>query len=113
MYRKHHFHLRQPGVNDLNGKNDMHGKNDSTGTDGGNGKNEYSFLKPSATLQDSCTFVDVLHTFRVQTSANVVYATGCEDRTPRTCATDAHFVFCFITRYCCATFTNVTSLARE
>ena len=66
--RRHHLHLRQPG------------KNDTTGTDDGNGKNEYSFPEPSATLQDSnrrCVF------FRVQTSANVVYPTGCEDRTPR------------------------------
>ena len=34
----------------------MNGSNDKTGTDGGNGKNEHSFLEPSATLQDSCTF---------------------------------------------------------
>ena len=43
-----------------------------------------------ATLQGSCTFVDVL-TVRVQTSASVVHATECEDRTPRTRATDDHF----------------------
>ena len=48
MDRRHHFRLRQPGVNDMKGKNDMNGKNDTTGTDGGNGKNEYSFSEPLA-----------------------------------------------------------------
>ena len=91
MDRRHHLHLRQSGGNLKNGKNDMHGKNDKTGTNGGNGKNDYSFPEPSVTLQDSCTFVDVFRTLRVQTSANVVYGTGCEHRTPRTRATDAHF----------------------
>ena len=45
--RRHHLQLRQPG------------KNDTTGTDDGNGKNEYIFPEPSATLQDSRTIVDV------------------------------------------------------
>ena len=45
--RRRHLHLQQPG------------KNDTTGTDDGNGKNEYSFPEPSATLQDSRTIVDV------------------------------------------------------
>ena len=45
--RRRHLHLQQPG------------KNDTTGTDDGNGKNEYCFHEPSATLHDSRTIVDV------------------------------------------------------
>ena len=53
MDRRHHFRLRQTGMNDMNGKSDMNGKNETTGTDGGNGKNEYSFSEPLAAVQDS------------------------------------------------------------
>ena len=49
MDRRHHLHLRRLGGNFKNGKNDMNGKKDKTGTDGANGKNENSFLEPSAT----------------------------------------------------------------
>ena len=57
MDRRRRLHLRQLGVNLKSGKNDMNGKNDKIGMDGGNVKNEYSFLEPSVTLQDSGTFV--------------------------------------------------------
>ena len=58
MDRRRHLHLRQLGGNLKTDKNDMHGK---IGMDDGNGKNEYSFLAPSVTLQDSCTLVFFLH----------------------------------------------------
>ena len=45
MDRRHHFHLRQPGMNL------MSGKNDSTSTDHEIGKNEYSFSESWAALQ--------------------------------------------------------------
>ena len=90
----------------------MNGENDKIGTEGENGKNEYSFPEPPATSQFSCTSADVI-TFRVQTSANVVHATECEDRTPRTRATDDHFLMFFSTRDSCAPCTKATSLAQE
>ena len=54
--------------------------------------------------------------FRVQTLANVVHGTECEDRTPHRTHMTRHrrtIFSCFRTRDSCAPFTNVTSLARE
>ena len=91
--RRHHLHLRQIGGSQENGMNHNE-KNGKISNDGKSGK--YSLSEPSTFLQESCTFVVFFFffTFRVLTFANVVHATGCEDSTPRTRDTDAHFFSC-------------------
>ena len=75
--RRHPPHLQQIGSSQENGTD--HNKENGKISNGGRVLNTVSF-------QSVSSFVRILHIrsfFRVQTLANVVHATGGEDRTPR------------------------------
>ena len=80
-----------PTVVKTSGTND---KDDDIGTNGGNGRNEYRFLRPSShsfKFLASQSVVDIFSWFCVQALANVVHGTGSEDGTVPSLTTDAHF----------------------
>ena len=87
-HRQRHVGVRYTGKNSNNGKNGINGKSDKIGTDLRNGTNEHRPLESTFFcwhffLPVSC----FCWTFRVQTPANVVHATGCEDTTLHRCST--------------------------
>ena len=81
-HRQRHVGVRYTGKNSNNGTSGINGKSDKIGTDLRNGTNEHRPLEsPFFVSIFFCQSVVFCWTFRVQTPANVVHATECEDTT--------------------------------